>query len=107
MTVARPSLPPYRVITRRVRSPGDRPGLLAVARMSASVNAVPPATSAPAPTTPLVMRNFRLVTASTVDSFRSEDRVLGTGQSQRDQLAGVFGHRRQHGPGPVGPGVHG
>src|SRR5262245_41402356 len=90
-TVARPSLPPYRVMTTRVRSSGPRPGSLAVARISVSVYAVPPATSAPAPTTPLVMRNLRLVMASTPASFGSEDGVLGAGQPDRDQLAGVAG----------------
>src|SRR5689334_25410043 len=107
MTVARPSFPPYRVMTTRVRSPGERPGLRAVARISVSVYAVPPATSAPAPTTPLVMRNFRLVNASTLASFGwSENRVLGTDQPHRDQLARVAGGRGKHGPGAVGPGVH-
>src|SRR5215813_9932762 len=106
-TVASPSLPPYRVITTRFRSSGARPGFLAVARISVRVNAVPPATSAPAPTTPLVMRNLRLVNASIPASFgSSEHRVLGTDQPHRDELARVVRGRGEHHPGPVGPAVH-
>src|SRR5689334_419811 len=102
MTVASPSLPPYRVTSTSVFASGGLSSHVEVRRMSASVYTPAPAASAAPPTTPERIRNFRRVRLSTGTS--SGDGVLGAGEPEGEHGARVLrgGEDRA---GPVGERV--